>query len=100
MVTEARPRRLSVRSIRTCRELGAAIRQSRKDQGLTQAALAAKARVGRQWLSELETGKQTAEVGRVLWVLDALDLNITLREAADSDPDTFDLNAYVDTWAD
>ena len=63
-------------------------------------ALAAKARVGRQWLSELETGKQTAEVGRVLWVLDALDLNVTLRAAVDSDPDTFDLNAYVDTWAD
>lgn len=87
-----------VRPIRTSRELGAAIRQTRKDQGLSQAALAAQADVGRPWLSELETGKQTAEVGRVLRVLDALGLAAVLVSAANPDPDSFDLDDYIDNW--
>ena len=85
-----------MREIRSCREFGAAIRKARNDQGLTQAELAAKSGVSRPWLSELETGKRTAEFGRVLWVLDALDLAVTLTPAAD--PDAFDLNSYIDNW--
>jgi hypothetical protein len=36
--------------------------------------------VGRQWLSQLESGKQTAELGRVCAVLEALDLAIVLTQ--------------------
>lgn len=85
-----------MRPIRTCRDLGAAIRQARIDQGLTQAALAGRARVSRPWLSEVETGKRTAEVGRVMWVLDALGLAVTIVPA--DHPDAFDLNSYIDNW--
>ena len=67
-----------MRLIRTTRDLGAAIRQARRDRALTQAALAKKAKVSRPWLSELESGKRTVEVGRMLSVLDALDLSLEL----------------------
>jgi len=57
---------------------GSAVRRARNDRGLSQTELAAMAGVGRPWLSELETGKRTAELGRALSVLSALDLAITL----------------------
>ena len=41
---------------------------------LTQADLAAYAQVSRRWLSDLEAGKPTAEVGLVFKVLHALDV--------------------------
>lgn len=66
-----------MRPIQTTRAFGFAVRRARKDQGLSQAELAARAGVGRPWLSELETGKRTAELGRALSVLSALDLAIT-----------------------
>lgn len=67
-----------MRPMRTPRDLGLAVRRARLDAGLTQAALAECAGVGRQWLSELEGGKRSAEVGLVFAVLDALDLAATL----------------------
>jgi HTH-type transcriptional regulator / antitoxin HipB len=70
-----------MRPIRTPRELGLAIRRARSDRGWTQADLADRAHVGRQWLSELEGGKRTAELGRVLAVVEALKLAITLTPA-------------------
>ena len=66
-----------MRPIQTTRAFGSAVRRARNDQGLSQAELAARAGVGRPWLSELETGKRTAELGRALSVLSALDLAIT-----------------------
>jgi HTH-type transcriptional regulator / antitoxin HipB len=65
-----------VRRIRTARELGATIRDRRGQLGWSQGELAVAAGVSRQWLSELESGKQTAEVGLVLRVFDALDLDL------------------------
>ena len=67
-----------MRPIRTPQEFGRAIRRARSDRGWTQAQLAERAAVGRQWLSELEGGKRTAELGRVLAVVDALTLAVTL----------------------
>ena len=72
-------------------ELGLAVRRARADRGWTQAELASRARVGRPWLSELETGKRTAELGRVLSVLDALGFAITLTDAP-STPGRIDLD--------
>ena len=65
-------------SIRTPTELGAAVRQARRDLGLSQQELAARARVSRQWLSELEGGKRTAELGLVLRVLHTADALVTV----------------------
>ena len=70
-----------MRPLRTSRDLGAAIRRARQDRGLSQAELAARAGVGRPWLSEVESGKRTAEIGRILLVVSALDLTMALLPA-------------------
>ena len=70
-----------MRPLRTSRDLGAAIRGVRQDRGLSQAELAARAGVGRPWLSEVESGKRTAEIGRILLVVSALDLTLALLPA-------------------
>ncbi len=49
--------------------LGRLIRDARKAQGLTQQEFADVAGVGVRFLSEVERGKETAEVGLVLKVL-------------------------------
>jgi y4mF family transcriptional regulator len=56
------------------RDLGLYVREVRRRLGLTQAELTASAQVSRRWLSDLEAGKATAEVGLVFKVLHALGL--------------------------
>ena len=56
----------------TARELGTIVRNARIDQGLLQAQLAGAAGVGLRFLVELERGKPTAQLGKVLAVLHAL----------------------------
>ena len=56
------------------RDLGLYVRDRRRRLGITQADLAASAQVSRRWLSDLEAGKPTAEVGLVFKVLHALDV--------------------------
>ena len=67
-----------MRPLQTSRDLGMAIRRARHDEGLSQVELAARAGVGRPWLSETENGKRTAEIGRILLVLSSLDLAVAL----------------------
>lgn len=67
--------------IPSCFALGIAVRQGREDAGLTQAELAARAGVSRPWLSQLENGKRSVEVGKVLAVLGALDLYMDIGRA-------------------
>jgi y4mF family transcriptional regulator len=63
--------------IASARDLGLYVRERRRDLGKTQTDLAAAAGVSRRWLSDLEAGKATAEIGLVLRTLDALDLLLT-----------------------
>ena len=56
----------------TVEEIGAVVRQARLAQGLRQDQLAAAAGVGLRFLVELERGKPTVRLGKVLAVLDAL----------------------------
>ena len=49
--------------------LGRIVRQLRKEAGLTQSELAAKARVTRWWISAVENGKTTVELGKVMVLL-------------------------------
>lgn len=62
--------------IRSPRDLGLVVREARRAQKLTQAELAARAGVTREWIIGLERGKRGAEVGRVFQVLAALKLNV------------------------
>lgn len=60
-------------------ELGNYIRQTRKSQGLTQAELAMTANVGVRFLVDLENGKETAQVGKVLKICQMLGLKLDLQ---------------------
>jgi HTH-type transcriptional regulator / antitoxin HipB len=67
--------KVAVRSavrIENTTDLGAYVRERRRALGLTQEQLAGRARVSRRWLSDLEAGKETADVGLVLRTLRAL----------------------------
>ena len=56
----------------TIEEIGSVTRQTRLAQGLRQDQLAAAAGVGLRFLVELERGKPTVRLNKVLAVLDAL----------------------------
>ncbi len=60
-------------------ELGRAIRAERRQQKLRQGELAALAGVGNRFLSDLENGKPTVELGRAMLVLGMLGLTIAVR---------------------
>ena len=59
---------------RSTQELGKLIVHERKAQGLTQTQLAGLSGAGITFLSNLENGKQTAELGKTLNVLAELGL--------------------------
>jgi HTH-type transcriptional regulator / antitoxin HipB len=82
---------------RTPADLGAVIRDRRKQLKLDQARLAKKIGVSRQWLIELEHGHPRAEMGLVLRVLDALDINLNadIAQAKVPRPSTVDINAIL-----
>jgi len=69
----------------TAADIGAAIRKKRKEDGLTLADAAALCGVGYRFLSDLENGKATVQLGKVLQVLTALglDLYVASREWPD-----------------
>lgn len=71
--------------IRSTAELGRVLRAERKALGLTQGDLAAACGVSLRFLSELERGRESAGVGRVLRVLEMLGLEVVVRgpEGAD-----------------
>ena len=60
----------------TVANIGAAIRKKRRDDGLTLADAAALCGVGYRFMSDLENGKSTAQLGKVLQVLNALGLDV------------------------
>jgi y4mF family transcriptional regulator len=61
--------------------IGEIVRQSRKAAGLRQDQLAASAGVGLRFVVELERGKQTAQLDKILRVLTALGLRMTVAPA-------------------
>ncbi|MDQ5984798.1 MAG: hypothetical protein CSYNP_00494 [Syntrophus sp. SKADARSKE-3] len=62
----------------TAADIGAAVRMRRKEDGLTMADAAALCGVGYRFMSDLENGKATAQVGKVLRVLIALGIDVTI----------------------
>ncbi len=59
---------------RTARDLGSVIKDARLRRGWTQADLADRIGVSRQWVIAFERGKPTSELGTALSALTALDL--------------------------
>jgi HTH-type transcriptional regulator/antitoxin HipB len=65
--------------IETAGQLGDVIRTRRKALGVTQIELAGLSGVGVRFIAELERGKPTLELGKVLRVLERLGVEILVR---------------------
>ncbi len=62
------------------KNLGDLVRTARTAKELSQQELADMAGVGRRFVSELENGKETLEIGRVLRVCQALGVDLVARK--------------------
>lgn len=60
-------------------EIGRIVRQARKHAGLRQAQAAALCSVGTRFLSDLENGKPTLHLGKVLQVLKGFGLRVIIK---------------------
>jgi len=62
----------------TPQDIGRLVRETRKGLGVTQKELALTSGTGRRFIIELEKGKETAEIGKVLTILQTLGIQLTL----------------------
>jgi HTH-type transcriptional regulator/antitoxin HipB len=62
----------------TPRDIGKLVRETRKGLSVTQKALALTSGTGLRFIIELERGKATAEIGKVLTILQTLGIQLTL----------------------
>ena len=60
------------------KELGAFVAKERKRQGITQLELSQAADIGRRFVVELESGKETIHAGKLLKVLATLGIDFSL----------------------
>lgn len=65
----------------TADSLGAAIKHYRQQAGLSQAELAERSGLNRTYLSDLERGKETEQLRRLVRVLKQLGVRMTLQKA-------------------
>jgi HTH-type transcriptional regulator/antitoxin HipB len=63
-------------------DIGKLVRETRKGLGATQKELALTSGTGLRFIIELEKGKETAEIGKVLTILQTLGIQITLTPPA------------------
>jgi len=70
---------MAMNSIRSPQQLGTALQEARKQLGLTQPRLALAAGVGVRFIVDLEAGKPTLQLGKLMKVIDALGGEILLR---------------------
>lgn len=81
--------------VSTPHEVGLLVRERRQDLRLSQAELAARVRVSREWLVAVEKGHARAELGKLLSLLAELGLTLDLstdqhsQAAREGDPDLF-----------
>ena len=62
----------------TPEQVGALIRQTRKSLGVTQRDLALTSGTGIRFVIDLEKGKPTCEIGKVLMIVNTLGIKMTL----------------------
>jgi HTH-type transcriptional regulator/antitoxin HipB len=91
--------------IRTPKDVGALIRSARRDGSLSQSELAKRVGVSQRWISQIENGKASAEIGKVLRALIALRVHLDAMpprlatktaQAIGSDDFHLDINPIVD----
>jgi y4mF family transcriptional regulator len=58
------------------KDLGELLRKKRKAQNLTQGQVAELCGVSVKFISEVERGKETAEIGKVLYLLNSLGIDL------------------------
>jgi HTH-type transcriptional regulator / antitoxin HipB len=71
-------KKIPLGTILSSTDIGNSIRAKRKADKLTQADAAALCGVGTRFLGELERGKGTAEIGKVLRILQGLGLELQI----------------------
>ena len=64
----------------TAKEFGSTIQKTRKSQGLTQSQLAMACGTGGRFIVELESGKETCQLGKALMVAQMLGLDVCIPE--------------------
>lgn len=74
-------------TIQNTTQLGAAVRAARKQLQATQKELAMTSGTGLRFLIDLERGKPTCQIGKILHVLQALGLRITLTATSAASPE-------------
>jgi HTH-type transcriptional regulator/antitoxin HipB len=88
--------------INSIQDVAATVQGRRQELGLSQAELATRAGVSRDWVNQIEAGKATAEFGLVIRLLDALGLrlDIDVRASGDDTPTggSVDLDALLDEY--
>lgn len=65
-------------AVTTPKELGELLRKKRKTQNLTQGQVAEYCGVSVKFISEVERGKETAEIGKVLYLLKMLGIDLVV----------------------
>ncbi len=66
--------------IKSMKDIGNLVKETRKKQKLTQVQLAQLSNVGTRFLSDLENGKPTCEVEKTLKVLSNLGIKLMVQE--------------------
>ena len=71
--------------IRDTAELGQKVRELRRAQKITQTQLAGLANTGIRFISDLENGKETCHIGKVLRVIETLGVDMFIRNPYDKE---------------
>ena len=71
--------------IRDTAELGQKVRELRRAQKITQTQLAWLANTGIRFISDLENGKETCHIGKVLRVIETLGVDMLIRNPYDKE---------------
>ena len=74
-------------NIKNSEELGATVRLTRKRLNVTQKELAMTSGTGLRFLIDLERGKPTCQIAKILQVLQALGLRVGLTAISDASPE-------------
>lgn len=74
-----RPLGHSVRTVRTAQDIGHMVRQQRQDMKLRQLDVAGLANTGNRLIVDVENGKPTVQLQKVLDLLDILGLEVVIQ---------------------
>ena len=67
---------MSKEALLSCEDIGHKVREIRKAQGITQAQLAGLSNTGVRFIGDLESGKATCQLGKILSVLATLGVDV------------------------